>query len=193
MSFWDRLGRVFEALDNNGIYGAEAYGLNGLIKGQSFLSEHSNYVYFDPIIPNRKGYPFSIPAIIWSRGSLFCIDFKRWKGSVEYEPITETQKIKKKFLFFEYISEEEIQVGVNKEKVVKRKVGNYNEDVFYKTFKNPQKKVKGYIYGLKSFLSKKNKKWEKTPSDRYMNTALRMPGAKNSATSATQKKKKNGV
>jgi hypothetical protein len=106
MNFWDRVGRVFEALDNKGHYGASAFGLSGTLEGKTCISQDDSLAFFDPVVPSRENKPFSIPAIIWSNGSIFCVDFRNWKGNLSYAPITETKVVKKKFLFWEYDAEE---------------------------------------------------------------------------------------
>jgi hypothetical protein len=163
MSFWDRVGRVFEALDNEGRYGADAFGREGVMSGRRSMTESGLHVWFDPIVRRRKGDFFSIPAVIWAEGSVFAVDFKRWKGKLKFADVTRSVKVRKRFLFWEYEDEVSQVVGVDRSNVVKAKEGNYGEDTFYRTFRNPLGKPRAYSHALKEQLSRKERRWRGLP------------------------------
>jgi len=161
MSFWDRMGRVLEALDNQGHYGAEAFSHKGRLEGRRTLMESQQYAWFDLIVPGRDGNPFSIPAVIWAEGSVFVVDFRRWKGSLCFQPVKAPVKVKKKFLWWDYEATEEKVVGTDHTRILKEKEGNYGEDTFYSTMKNPLGRPKAFLHALKDWLGRSEPRWRR--------------------------------
>ncbi len=163
MSFWNRLGRVFEALDDKSRYGADAFGRKGVLEGQSRLGEDGLKAWIDPVVTGRNGKPFSIPALVWGEGSLFCVDFRHWVGRLEFKAVTKTIEVKEKVLFWDVTREEEERVGTDYTQIVKTKDGNWGEGSFEMTFKHPLTKPKAYIHALKSELAKQDDRWARFP------------------------------
>lgn len=165
MSFWDRIGRAFEALDDQAHYGLEAVVQSGLASGRRSLQDGGYHAWFDPIVPGRDGSPFSVPAVVFAEGSLFCVDIRRWRGSLSFSPITEevVVPVQKRFLFWTYDGQEvqKRTVGFDRSKIVQEKEGNYGEDVFYKTHRHPLGKPKAFIHALKDHLGRKEARWQR--------------------------------
>ena len=125
------------------------------------MEESGQQVWFDPVVPGRDGRPFSIPAIIWAEGSLFIVDFRRWKGSLSFHTKTAQVKVKKNFLWWDYETTEERVIGLDTSKIVKRKDGNYGEDTFVSTMNNPVARPTAFLHALKNWLGERDSRWKR--------------------------------
>ncbi len=156
MSIWQRLKRVFDALSSVELDEVSKYGAIGEKYAQGILSEDRWYTFFNRIIPHpqKKNAFLEADAIIYAEGNIFCVEIKRYKGRIYFPEKYKTVKVKKKFLLWNYETEESVFNGYDDSKIVKAKEGNYGEGVFYKEFPNPLKKTKYFIYNLKQYLSR---------------------------------------
>ncbi len=155
MSVSQRLERVFETLYNYELDETSEYGAYGEKYAQNTILQNNWYVFFNRIIPHPTKERFlEIDAIIYAEGAIFCVEIKRYKGKIYFPAKYKTKKVKKKFLFWSYESEEKVFDGYDDSRIIKEKEGNYKEDTFYKEFPNPLKKTRYFIYNLKRYLSK---------------------------------------
>lgn len=164
MNLMDSLKR---ALDRFKIYSKdeiENYGNDGeRIARQNFAYKNGTGIaYYNRLVPDysKKNKYFEIDAIIYAAGNVFCVEIKRYKGKISYVPKYKMVKEKKKILWFEFEREKKVVDGLDKSRIIKEKVGNYNEDTFYKEFTNPIKKTIFFIKRMKEFLSGYDKRFK---------------------------------
>jgi|GEM_PF-1177252 len=155
MSTWRRLVRVLDALSNIKQDEVSVYGAEGEEQAREFLAEEGYYSFFNRIIPHpqKRGAFLETDAIIYGEGNVFCVEVKRLKGKIYFPTKSKVVKVNKRFLFWNYETEEVVADGYDTSRIVKAKVGNYGEGMFYKEFANPLGKTRYYIHHLKQFLS----------------------------------------
>ncbi|MGB9591742.1 MAG: nuclease-related domain-containing protein [Candidatus Kryptoniota bacterium] len=156
MSIWRRLVRALDALSNIEQDEVSTYGAEGEEQALGFLVEEGYYSFFNRIVPHpqKRGAFLETDAIIYGEGNVFCVEIKRLKGRIYFPPKSKVVRVKKRFLFWDYETEETVSDGYDTSRIVKAKDGNYGEGVFYKEFANPLGKTRYYIHHLKQFLTR---------------------------------------
>lgn len=154
MSFSSRFKRVFQALANRSLDEATSFGINGELDVQGRLVADGSFCVFNRVVPNpdKLGRVLEIDAIVFTGGSLFCVEVKHFKGKVSFVPIT-----KHKEGFWGWLGLNNEVVGYDKKRIVKEKDGNHGEGTFYTEFKNPLGSTKYFISSLKKY----NRKFER--------------------------------
>ncbi len=130
MSLLRRLIRALDTtsqlqLDHRSLFGAlgEEYA-SRFLEGPGIVSRVTNPIL--PISDGRKNPP-EADFLVYTRGNLFCIEVKHYKG--------------------------QITGGVDDTTILQEKTGNYGEHLSPKSHPHPLKTTKAFIWQLKSYLA----------------------------------------
>lgn len=162
MSFVDRISRLVDSFDVISNDEKINFGMKGEELARKSVDKEEGLIIYNPIIPHPKDNKkfLETDIIIYNNNCVYCIEIKNYKGEITFIPKYKRVKVEKRFLFFfKYIVERTVQDGWDDNKIIKKKVGNYNEKVFCEEYPNPMKKTKNYIYNLKRYLAKEDRRF----------------------------------
>ncbi|WP_457570162.1 nuclease-related domain-containing protein [Desulfurobacterium sp.] len=125
---------------------------------RSILSKSGYVYYFNKLIPGKKNYKWfgEIDAVIYGEGNIYCVEVKRYKGTIAFP-----QKVKvitKKSLFFKR------EVEIESEEVDYSKIVVYRNTDDYENLKphpNPMLRTKYRARKLKEYLISRDRRFIK--------------------------------
>lgn len=131
MSLLARIGRALQAPRRSEPDEATAYGMAGEALALDLMDRDGYFAVHNRIVPHPEQSRrfLEADAIIYAEGSLFCVEVKRYRGTLGW-----------------------LDDG-GKRRLLQLKPGNYGEGVFEQTHPDPLGKTKFYIHCLKDHLS----------------------------------------
>lgn len=139
MSLLARVGRALQPPRHSEPDGATAYGMAGEALAREVMDRDGYFAVYNRIVPHpeQSGRFLEADAIIYAEGSLFCVEVKRYRGTLGW-----------------------CDEG-GKRRLVQLKPGNYGEGIFEQTHPDPLGKTKFYIHSLKDHLSKVDERFSR--------------------------------
>jgi hypothetical protein len=145
MALLRRISRALETLSRPKLDGRSLFGAQGeeyasqVLEGPGIVSRVTN-----PIIPttNGRSYPLEADFLVYTQGNLFCVEVKRYKGRITYLPKPRIDGALR----------DNRQSGWEDYDLLQEKIGKYGERLAPRTYSNPLKKTKTFIWHLKDYL-----------------------------------------
>lgn len=155
MSFLDRLTRAFSTLSRVELDDRAKIGALGEQYAARLIDDSEGSWIRNPIIPHptKPGYTLEADFLVYTRGNLFCVEIKNYKGRISYVPKYRTVQVEQRGLFGSRFVPKTVIDGYDESRILQEKVGNYGEGVFTKEYPNPLKKTRYFLHRLKDYLS----------------------------------------
>lgn len=155
MAFFDRLTRAFSTLSHVELDDRAKIGALGEQYAAQVIHEGEGSWVRNPIIPHptKPGYMLETDFLVYTKGNLFCIEIKNYKGRISYAPRYRTAQVGQRGFFGSQYVVQNAFDGYDESRILQEKMGNYGEGTFTKEYPNPLKKTKNYIHHLKNYLS----------------------------------------
>jgi Nuclease-related domain len=163
VSFLDRLTRAFSTLSHVELDDRAKIGALGEQYAAQVIDDSEGNWIRNPIIPHptKPGYTLEADFLVYTRGNLFCVEIKNYKGRISYAPKYRTVQVEQRdFLVSRYVPQTIID-GYDDSRILQEKVGNYGEAIFTKEYPNPLKKTRYFLHRLKDYLSARDARFQR--------------------------------
>jgi len=163
MSFLDRLTRAFSTLSQVELDDRSRIGALGEQYAAQVIHDGEGYWIHNPIIPHptKPGYTLETDFLVYTRGNLFCVEIKSYKGRISYVPQYRTMQAEQRSWFDGRSLPQTVFAGSDDSRIVQEKVGNYGEGIFTKEHPNPLKKTRYFVHRLKDYLGQRDARFQR--------------------------------
>lgn len=163
MSFLDRLTRAFSTLSQVELDDRSRFGALGEQYAAQVIHDGESFWIHNPIIPHptKPGYTLETDFLVYTRGNLFCVEIKTYKGRLSYPPRYRTVSIEQRGWRGLRAVPQTARDGYDDTRIVQEKVGNYGEGIFTTEHPNPLKKTRYFVHRLKDYLSKRETRFQR--------------------------------
>ena len=150
MSLFQRITRAFHTLSTIELDEQSRFGALGELYAEQILDDGQAICLNNPIVPHptKPGLFLESDFLIYTQGSLFCVEIKHFKGCLYYPT---RERVGQGPPPRGPLSRPPIQ-GFDDSTIMQEKVGNYGEGIFLKEHRNPLKKTRYFIHHLKDYL-----------------------------------------
>ena len=165
MSMMNRLVRAFDALSRIENDAQTRGGMQGEDYAESILESGQDLSVRNPIIPhpNRRGYYLETDFLVYSRGTLYAVEIKNYRGKVYYPTRSHIEYVQKGWFIFKRSVPVTVVDGFDYTKLVQEK-RDYNKNVLTRReFPNPFTKTQRYIEDLKRYLYRLDSRFTNIP------------------------------
>jgi len=150
MSLFQRITRAFHTLSTIELDEQSRFGALGELYAEQILDDGQAICLTNPIVPHptKPGLFLESDFLIYTQGSLFCVEIKHYKGRLFYptrERIGQVSPLRRP------LSVAPLQ-DFDNSIIIQEKIGNYGEGIFLKEHRNPLKKTRYFIHHLKDYL-----------------------------------------
>jgi hypothetical protein len=150
MSLFQRITRAFDTLSTIELDEQSRFGALGELYAEQILDDGQAICITNPIVPHptRPGLFLESDFLIYTQGSLFCVEIKHYKGRLFYptgERVGQVSPTRRS------LARPALQ-GFDDSIIIQEKIGNYGEGIFLKEHRNPLKKTRYFIHHLKDYL-----------------------------------------
>lgn len=150
MSLFQRITRAFHTLSTIELDEQSRFGALGELYAEQILDDGQAICVNNPIVPHptKPGLFLESDFLIYTWGSLFCVEIKHYKGRLFYptrERVGQVSPTRGR------LSRPPLQ-SFDDSIIIQEKVGNYGEGIFLKEHRNPLKKTRYFIHHLKDYL-----------------------------------------
>lgn len=148
MSLRQRITRALHTLATVELDEQARFGARGEVYARQLLAGGQGICIHNPVIPHptKPGVFLESDFLIFTRGKLFCVEIKHYKGRLSYA----TGQIQ--------LARGPHHVSrnprINDSAIIQEKAGNYGEGVFRKEHRNPLKQTRSFIHHLKQYLGR---------------------------------------
>lgn len=160
----DLLGRLERALTSNtasGHSGADSFHLEARDAARRILEGDPNAViFFDRLVPGRRGLIVG-EAVVWSRGTLFALEFRAWRGELRFLPFTRKVEVEKSFLFWSWKEEREVETGEEYDGMILQTKESGGGNTYTKEHRNPLPRLRAFGGELAHWLGRGNSRWSR--------------------------------
>ena len=166
MSMLNRLVRSFETLSNVALDGKDRGGIRGEEEAQFIIDDDQNGCSIrNPIIPHprRRGFYLETDFLVYTYGTLYCVEIKNYRGKVAYPAIYRTVYSKKGWFIFSRTVETQVFDHYNYTKMTQTKMGYNGQGPITLTIANPLIKTQHYIEDLKYYLNRIDQRFATIP------------------------------
>lgn len=157
MSMMRRLVRAFETMSNVEVDGKDRGGMWGEQYAEYIIDDGHIACYIrNPIIPHprKRGYFLETDFLVYTRGTLYCVEIKNLRGKVYYPPIYRTAYVSRGWFIFKREVPTRVIDGYDYSKMIQEKMGHRGEGIVTRPMPNPIHKTQQYINDLKHYLYK---------------------------------------
>ncbi len=152
MSMISRLIRAFEARSNFELDGQTRGGMWGEDYAEYIIDDGQNGCYIrNPIIPHpdprKRGYFLETDFLVYTRGTLYCVEIKNYRGRVYYPARYRTIYVNRGWFIFKKQVPTAVFDGYDYTKMIQEKPGASPREM-----PNPIIKTQRYIDDLKRYL-----------------------------------------
>jgi hypothetical protein len=83
----------------------------------------------NPIIPHptKPGFTLEADFLVYTRGNLFCVEIKNYKGRISYAPKYRAVQVEQRGIFGSRYVPQTVIDGYDDSRILQEKVGNYGE------------------------------------------------------------------
>lgn len=150
MSLFQRITRAFHTLSTVELDEQSRFGALGELYAEQILDDGQAICVNNPIVPHptKPGLFLESDFLIYTRGSLFCVEIKHYKGRLFYPT---RGRVGQGSPTRGHLSCPPLH-GFDDSIIMQEKVGNYGEGIFLKEHRNPLKKTRYFIHHLKDYL-----------------------------------------
>ncbi len=142
-----------QELDDKSRFGA----LGEQFARQVISQEPGTFIFSNPILPHprKPGVFIEEDFLVFTQGSLYCIEIKNYKGVISYPQRNVMQPVKERFLFFfTRTVMRPVGNGFDEDHIIQHKVSKYGDKIYTKEYPNPYKKNNYFIRHLKDYLKR---------------------------------------
>jgi hypothetical protein len=161
----NRLVRAFDTLSRVENDAQTRGGMRGEDYAEYIIESGQDLSVRNPIIPhpNRRGYYLETDFLVYSRGTLYAVEIKNYRGKVYYPTRSHVEQVQKGWFIFKRSVPVTVVDGFDYTKLVQEK-RDYNKNTISKReFPNPFTKTQDYIEDLKRYLYRLDARFANIP------------------------------
>jgi Nuclease-related domain len=166
MSMIHRLVRAFETASNVELSEKDRGGMWGEQQAEYIIDDGQHGCYIrNPIIPHprKPGIYFESDFLVYTQGTLYCVEIKNYRGKVYYPACYKTTYVRKGWFIFKRTIPQKVFTHYDYSKIVQEKIGFHGEGPVTREMPNPLLKTQRYIEDLKQYLYRIDPRMQSLP------------------------------
>lgn len=161
-----RLLRVFDNRYTVELAGKDRGGEQGEEDAEQVIRDVANVCYMhSPIIPHprKPGFFLESDFLVYTRGVLFCVEIKNYRGRVYYPARTHIVHVKKSWFIFKWTVARTVVDGYDYSTIIQEKRGYNGEGLTTRDQPNPLPKTQHIVEDFQRFLPAISKDFQGIP------------------------------